>query len=122
MVDGKCTFGVAICVANRDPRLPGCKPAMLRKIALTGPALDPKTPLTRTNATTLGRALGTLGFSGAQVLTTTPSSTRAGCSAVASLAVPAPGANKKPVRRILRLRGEALDGHRDADRLVLECR
>ena len=28
--DGKCTFGVAVCLANPHPRLPECKPAGMR--------------------------------------------------------------------------------------------
>ncbi len=126
-VDGKCTFGIALCLANADPRLHGCRPSDVRSLQLLGPSFDAgASTLARTNTLAVVRALGTLGLSakgdGLVVAADDTSAIAAPCSAPAELVVPAPAGAKGVVRKTFRLRAEAADGRRDADRVTLECR
>lgn len=36
-VPGQCTFGVALCINNQDPRLPGCVPSRIASLRLKSP-------------------------------------------------------------------------------------
>src|SRR5262249_27313651 len=123
--DGQCTFGVALCLANRDPRLTKCKPAGLRSFEVMAPDPDrARSTFDRANAIALEQGLGHLGV-GIRRRSRVLSNGAVGagdrpCSPVVHLVTPA-SAGRKAGRRTFQLRGVASDGRIDTDRLTLEC-
>jgi hypothetical protein len=124
--DGWCTFGVALCLDNADPRLPRCTPSSMVSVEVVRPNPASTSPVSQANAQALERGLTGLGLGiERQGTLITPGTTTIGpnvCSPLVHLVAPAPAEpDAKPVRRKIRLRARAYDGRRDPDRLVLEC-
>jgi hypothetical protein len=124
--DGTCTFGVALCVANHDPRLAKCQPSGMTSFEVMAPDADrTQSSMDRANAIALEQGLGGLGLEirrRGRVLSTGTSSGDGPCSPLVRLRTLAPTApGRKPVRRRFRLRGVA-GRHTDTDRFTLECR
>jgi hypothetical protein len=114
--DGQCTFGVALCFANADPRYPRCAPAAIRGVEV----LQPKA--SHASAQAIERVLATLGLEvrrrGRVVAEATASMGNSQCSAPVKLVV---AAGQKPNRQKLKLRAQATNLRRDTDRLTLLC-
>jgi hypothetical protein len=125
--DGTCTFGVALCLGNNDPRLPLCQPADVLNFEVMSPSPErSKLAGDRTNGLELEKALGSLGLEiRRRGRTLSAAAAPAGpdlCSPLVNLTVPAPAAaGGKPVRRKFRMRAGASDGRRDDDVVVLQC-
>jgi len=118
-VDGKCTFGVNVCVANKDPRFPRCAQSPVR-------SFEVRRPRNNESQLRLESTLQTLGVEitrGGQVVSpslVTPD--MASCTTLADLTVSAPDSfTHRPVRRKVRVRAQAKDGRIDRDQIVLEC-
>jgi cysteine-rich repeat protein len=124
--NGQCTFGVAVCLGNADPRLGRCQPTGMVSVEVLIPsAARSKAALDKENALALEQSCSGLGVEirrRGQVVTQAASTgAQASCSPLVDLVVPAPKGGK-PTRRKFRLRGTASDGRRDVDTLILECR
>jgi hypothetical protein len=120
--DGACTFGLATCFGNGDPRLPACVPGAVGSAEVQRPS--PRTG--DANAIRLEQALASLGLEvlrRGQVIA--PQVAALGgdtCGPMIRLAVPAPsGPRPRPVRRKFQLRATAVDGRADVDRFILSC-
>jgi len=126
-VDGKCTFGLSACLGNNDPRLSRCQPADVLTFEIMSPhAQRSRSPLDQANALAFEEMLASLGLEVRRGKTVIAAATGSGvqnvCSPLIELSMPAPAAEgRKPIRRKFRMRTQAGDGRRDADRLVLEC-
>jgi 6-phosphogluconolactonase (cycloisomerase 2 family) len=123
--NGQCTFGVTVCLANRDPRFPRCQASGVTRFEVLSPRPDKsKSSMDRSNALALESAVGRLGVGivrKGRVLTA--GSANAGgdsCTGLLELVAPV-GKGKRPGVRVYKLRGDAASG-RDLDRLRLECR
>jgi hypothetical protein len=58
VVDQQCTFRVALCIRNRDPRLPTCSPRKIRRLIVKSPnANRPKDDADTANADALTTAI-----------------------------------------------------------------
>jgi cysteine-rich repeat protein len=124
--DGRCTFGVALCIGNADPRLPGCKPTRMVSLEVLAPNPERSASMDRDNVQALEHGMQALGIEirrRGRVLAQAHSvSGQDVCSPLVSLVTPAPaGQQRKPVRRKLRVRGTAADGRKDVNTLILEC-
>jgi hypothetical protein len=115
--DGRCTFGLALCFGNSDPRYPRCTPAPVETVEILG-AVDAATAAELEGAL---RALG-LGLQHRRRLLVEPLLTAGPdrCTPMLRLIIPAPS-GRKAVRRTMRLRALADGAGRDTDRLVLVC-
>jgi hypothetical protein len=124
--DGQCTFGVALCFGNTDPRLPRCVPDRVRSTEVRSPKAGKKGPvLDARNLEALESALGAMGLEvrrGAHVITTErgPVGTDV-CGPLVRLVAPAPGRSKATPRRF-QVRATSVGGKRDDDRFTLVCR
>jgi hypothetical protein len=125
--DGQCTFGVAFCFGNSDPRYPGCTPSMIRSMEILLPnAARAISETDRANAQQLERSLGALGLEVRRrrrvIAEPIAPVGQDLCSPVIRLTVPGPRVRGgKTVRRKFRFRATATDGRRDKDRLILVC-
>jgi hypothetical protein len=124
--NGVCTFGVAVCLGNADPRLAKCQPSHMVALEVMSPsAARGKTDLDKQNALALEQSFAGMGVEirrqGQVVAQATSVASEASCGPLAQLVVSAPKGSK-PTRRKFKLRGEASDGRRDLDTLILECR
>jgi hypothetical protein len=126
--DGFCTFGVALCFGNSDPRFPRCQPSMIESIEILLPnTVRAGWTVDRANAQQLEVALGALGLEVRRRnrLVADPIGPVGQdlCSPLIRLMTPAPRrSGGKPVRRKFRFRATATDGRRDKDRLILVCK
>lgn len=123
--DGRCTFGVSICLGNQDEMLPKCEPTQVSTLEVVSPnPAKAKPGLSLDNALALERGLVAVGLRverRGQVIAGT--GTMRGpnyCSPLVKLVTPAPTGDK-PVRRKFRIRGIGHDGRKDGDRFVLRC-
>jgi hypothetical protein len=125
--DGRCTFGVSICLGSKDANLPKCSPTQVGTVEVLSPnPANAKPGMNLDNALALERDLVTLGLRverHGQVIAA--AGTMLGpnyCSPLVKLVTPAPASlTAKPVRRKFRLRGIGHDGRKDGDRFVLRC-
>ena len=123
--DGTCTFGVSMCFANSDPRLPRCTPERVRSVEVLQPRADRgKSLMDLANAAALETAASALGLevrrSGHIIA---PSITLVGndlCTPLVELRSPAPS-GQKPVRRGYVLRAQGINGRVDKDSFVTLC-
>jgi parallel beta-helix repeat protein len=122
--NGQCAFGIGVCLANADPRLPRCRPAPVTQFEVQRP--DPRTAQAeadRANALRLEGAASTLGVAVPGRTTaagTTPDMNA--CSAFVELVTPAPAPGRKRFsKRKFRVQGRTGDGRRDTDTFVLAC-
>jgi hypothetical protein len=127
VADGKCTFGVSVCLGNADPRFPRCIPAKILDFEVIKPdPMDSAAALDQANALALEHTLADLGLAirhGNQIVigALAPAGDNV-CSPLTNLVVPAPAVSGgKPVRRRFRMRGHSIDHRADSDRLILEC-
>jgi hypothetical protein len=104
-VDGQCTFGIAVCLGNEDPRFPKCAAAPVTSFEVMAPMADRGTDMDRENAAALAQAAGAT----------------TGCGSLVEVHVPAPTGGAKITKRKLKMRGRATDGRIDTDKLVLTC-
>jgi hypothetical protein len=127
MVNGQCTFGVAVCLGNADPRLAACRPADVVGFEVLRPnPLRSRSSIDRTNALGLEEAVASLGPAirrrGREVTPASAATGRNRCTASIELVTPAPAVQgARPVRRDVRVIALAADGRRDRDRVILEC-
>jgi cysteine-rich repeat protein len=123
--NGVCTFGVAVCLGNADPRLTKCQPSHMVGLEVLSPNAASKAEVDKQNALALEHSFASMGVEirrQGQVVTQAASvAPAASCSPLTELVVPAPKGGK-PTRRKFKLRGDAEDGRRDLDTLILECR
>lgn len=124
--NGRCTFGVAVCLGNADPRLGRCQPAAMLGLEVLSPSPErSKAELDKQNGLALEQSFTALGVEvrrrGHVITAASSSDTQASCSPLVDLVVPAPKGNR-PTRRKFQLRGDASDGRRDLDTIILECR
>jgi hypothetical protein len=118
-VDGTCTFGVNVCVANEDPRFPRCAQSPVR-------SFEVRRPRHSESQLRLERMLQAVGVEitrrGHVVSPSLVTPDVASCTALADLTVTAPdGFTRPPTRRNVVVRAQARDGRIDRDRIVLEC-
>jgi 6-phosphogluconolactonase (cycloisomerase 2 family) len=126
-VNGMCTFGLSVCLANSDPRLPRCSSAAIRSYEIMSPHAErSRSAMDQSNARAFEEMLAALGLEirrGKSVVTAAAAPAGQNlCSPLVEVAMPAPAPGGRPVRRKLQMRATAADNLRDADRLVLECR
>ena len=124
--NGQCTFGVTVCLANRDPRFPRCETSRVTHFEVVNPAADKsKSSVDRDNALALEQAVGRLGVSivrkGRVLSAAGGSSGGAACTDLLELIAPV-GKGGRPGVRVYKLRGDGADSRHDLDRLTLECR
>lgn len=124
--DGRCTFGIALCVGNADPRLASCKPTHMVSLEVLTPNPERSAALDRDNAQALEHGMQVLGIEvrrrGRVLAPGRSVSSRDLCSPLVTLTTPAPGNQvRKPMRRKFKVRGTADDGRKDVNTLVLEC-
>ncbi len=116
--DGKCTFGVSVCVANHDPRLRRCAANDIR-------SFEVMRPQGLTNAFRLENTAASLGLevvrSGQVVSQALAYQGKDVCSPLANLTVPAPVSIRGRVRERFTMRAQAMDGRLDKDTVTLEC-
>ena len=128
MRDGTCTFGVAVCFGNADPRTPRCEASAVHSIEVVQPRRGRSlSVLSLSNIAQLERSLGALGLEmrrrGRVIVDAISPVGGNRCSSLIRLETPAPkGGRGKAVRQKFRFRSRATDGRRDNDRFVLECR
>lgn len=108
-VAGQCTFRVAICVNNEDPRLPQCVPSSLQRLVVKEPKVGrPKDVADAANANALNAALDlaeqSLNY----------------CSAFLPIVVPVQGTKAGSKRLKIRVATDA--GRRTTAKLKLLCR
>jgi cysteine-rich repeat protein len=124
--DGTCTFGVAVCFGNADPRFPKCTPEPIQSMEVLKPRTRNLSSLGGLNATLLEQAFGDLGLevrrrrrvvSGA--VTTIGGDV---CSPMVRLATPAPQGNKKKSKQKFQIQARTAGGMVDKDKLTLICR
>jgi hypothetical protein len=125
LADGRCTFGIVVCVGNRDPRFSRCTPSGMQGIEVVSPNAVSPSAMDRGNAVALERQLGALGLEirrGASVIAAAggPLGTNL-CSALVDVATPAPPVVGRPLRRKFKIRGFASGRRKDQDTLTLEC-
>jgi parallel beta-helix repeat protein len=122
--DGQCTFGISVCLANADPRMPRCQPSPVTKFEVQRPRRNGNSDVEQSNVSRLEQVVAPLGVS-------TPSATTAQlrppkvntCSQFVNLVTPAPGpGGRKFTTRRFRVQGRTVDGRRDTDTLILKCR
>jgi hypothetical protein len=124
-LDGTCTFGIAMCFGNADPRLERCSPEHVIAAEVLYPSAT-RSAADAGNAARLEEAFGALGLEvrrrgrivAGQV--TTIGDNR--CSAPVALELPAPSDGDRATRRRFLVRAETVTGRRDTDRFVLVCR
>jgi cysteine-rich repeat protein len=124
--NGQCTFGVAVCLGNADPRLGRCQPTGMLSLEVLSPSPErSKAALDKQNALALEQSFSSLGVEirrrGQTITAAAPTGVQVSCSPLVDLVVPAPKGSR-PTRRKFQLRGDASDGRRDLDSLILECR
>jgi len=124
--NGQCTFGVAVCLGNADPRLGRCQPTGMLSLEVLSPSPErSKAALDKQNALALEQSFSSLGIEirrhGQTITAAAPAAVQVSCSPLVDLVVPAPRGSR-PTRRKFQLRGDASDGRRDLDTLILECR
>jgi cysteine-rich repeat protein len=131
--DGRCTFGVSICLGNEDPRFANCNPAMVYSVEVMTPRPDRITPpMNYVNARRLelaakefglevrrrNRAISKFGLGDGDVDITPV------CGPAFELMVPAPKpkARRNAIKRRFRINAESVDGRHDGDRFLLICK
>jgi hypothetical protein len=125
--DGQCTFGVAVCFGNRDPRYPGCARDHVAGVEVLRPRVGRKAVVAGSaNAEVLESAFGDLGLEvrrGHQVISepVAPLGDNL-CSPPIRLGSPSPAiSGGRAVRGTFVLRATALGGGTDKDRFVTVC-
>ncbi len=128
VVDGVCTFGVSLCLGNRDPRLRRCEPEAVGSIEVVRPrASGSRGFLDRQIAQRVERTMGSLGL---EVRRHNRVITRSVdvvgddyCTSLIELATPGPvGRRQNAERRKVVFLAQAEDGRRDRDRVTFICR
>jgi hypothetical protein len=131
--DGRCTFGMSICLGNDDPRYAKCNPAMVYSVEVMSPRPDRITPpINYINARRLELAAEHFGLEvrrrnrtisefslGEGDVDITPV-----CGPAFELMVPAPKpkARRNAIKRRFRINAESVDGRHDGDRFLLICK
>jgi hypothetical protein len=123
--NGTCTFGIAMCFGNADPRLERCSPEHVIAAEVLYPSAT-RSAADAGNAARLEEAFATLGLEvrrrgrivAGQV---TPVGANR-CSAPVALELPAPSDGDGATRRRFLVRAETVNGRRDTDRFDLVCR
>jgi hypothetical protein len=124
--DGQCTFGVALCFANDDPRYPRCQSAPIRSAEVRRPSAVRGTTISRANGQRLETALATLGvevrrrgriIAGAEA---TIGGNRCTMPVRLQVAAPAGGAGQA-VKQRFELAAQATNGRKDKDTFTLQC-
>jgi hypothetical protein len=109
--DGQCTFSLALCINNEDPRYSSCTPSRLESFEVTRP--NPSRPVDSADAANLAAlegAAGPAGFGvtvlrGDEVVSLgVPNATPNLCSAPLSIVVPLGSGGSRPGIRRLGLR------------------
>jgi hypothetical protein len=125
--DGQCTFGIAVCFGNADPRYPVCAPEMIRSIEVGQPKIAVASAVTSaSNAQVLETALGALGLEvrrhGRVLIEPIAPVGKNLCSPMIRVLTPSPAlTDGRPVRRSFTFIAEAMNGRRDKDRFVTIC-
>ena len=125
--DGVCTFGVALCFGNADPRYPACTPFPVRSVEVVSPSLSKNLPADQLrNIQALEGAAQALGLQvrhGGRIIVPALRPVGDGlCGPLMRLTAPAPAGDKaRGMQRTLKLRAVAADGRRDQDKLTLMC-
>lgn len=132
--DGRCTFELAVCFGNDDPRLPQCRPVEMESFEVRRPQADRSASADdRANAVRLEDAASSTKASfdpGLAIrrhgkLLTDGISVPSGmnrCTRLVDILVAAPSAEgSRPVTRKLKLIGWSRDGREDVDKLILKC-
>jgi hypothetical protein len=122
--DGQCTFGVALCFGNADPRFPRCAPAAVFSMEVMQPSATGGPAMSRANAQHIEGALMTLGIEVRRRgrVVAGPSTPMGGniCSPPVRLVTAAP-TKGKAVKQKFQLRAQGMNRKRDMDRFVLMC-
>ncbi len=108
-IAGQCTFRIALCINNEDPRLAACEPSSLRSLQFRSPR--PARPRDRADAVNAASLIEAIDL-GKQALNT--------CSEHLPIVVPTRGTRTGSKR--LRVRAETLEGRRAKAALKLKCR
>jgi hypothetical protein len=126
--DGYCTFGVSLCFGNSDPRLPKCKPRMIRGVEVLKPNARKTTSVSSAaNVEDLERAATILGLEvrrrGRIVAPATTALGENFCSPRVRLRTPSPAlVGGKAAKRKFVLRATATSGQQDKDRFTVVCK
>jgi Matrixin/Dictyostelium (slime mold) repeat len=119
-LSGQCTFRVALCVDNDDPRLPACEPSTVDDLVIKSPKRNrPKDAADVANAEVLGAAIEAIGPSG-------PGPHGCGrapavrCSEMLPIVVPTRG--QRSGSKSLKVKGMTDKGLRAKARLKLICK
>ncbi len=123
-IDGQCTFGVSVCLANLDPRYAHCTPADVTSVEVTSPSAAKTKGVDRANALAIEQTLSEMRVEivrAKKVITPFPPFTGVNrCSPLVDVVVPAPTGKAKSVRKTIQVR--AIAGKRnDVNVLDLEC-
>ncbi len=124
--DGQCTFGVALCFANDDPRYPRCQPSPIGSAEVLRPSAVRGTPISLANGQRLETALATLGVEvrrrGRVIADANTTIGGNRCTATVTLHVAAPaGGAGRTVTQKFDLAAQATNGRKDKDTFALQC-
>ena len=125
--DGRCTFGVAVCFANADPRYPRCTPSTVKRMELLQPKAGRRmSPDTLANVSQFENALSALGLEvrrrGHVIAEGAAPVGNDVCSPLIRLVMPAPKkSGARAIRRKFQLRARSEDRRADTDRFILVC-
>jgi hypothetical protein len=126
--DGQCTFTMALCFGNPDPRYPTCTPGDIRSIEVMSPRRSRKASAMSTiNADRLEETVADLGLEvrrgGVTIAESIAPLGDGICGPAFELVTPAPKRlGAKPVKRKFKIKARGMDGRVDMDRFTLMCK
>jgi cysteine-rich repeat protein len=118
--DGQCTFGVALCFGNDDPRFSRCPSSMVQSVEVRQP-----NPAKSSVGRQVEEALGKLGLEVRRRRTVMTEGVgpmgNNTCGSLIAVSTPGPRGSKASTQKI-QIQATGIDGKRDKDTFVLVCK
>jgi len=122
--NGSCTFAVALCINNHDPRLAACSPRDVQRLEVTSPRKTSRKALERAVHAQLAVAFGAGGELGIDATSPFANATPDHCTGEVAIVLPLAQSSSGSLRANkvkLGLKARASDKRADADVVVLQC-